>query len=114
MSQLFSQGNIGSMTLANRFVHSATFECMAEKDGSVTDRLVKRYTTLALGEIGLIIPGYMYVHPQGRAQKYQTGIYDDSQIFGLAKIVDTVHEVGGKVEFVLPDHAFKFRIDQHG
>lgn len=101
MSEVFSPGSIGSMKVANRFVHSATYECMAGEDGSVTDRLVKRYTTLARGEIGLIVPGYLYVHPWGRAQANQTGIDCDDRIPGLARLSRAVHEAGGKIAFQL-------------
>ena len=41
----------------------------------------------------------MYVHPLGQAYKYQTGIYDDNMISGLKKMVNVIHEEGGKVAF---------------
>lgn len=74
-------------------------ENMAKDTGEVTDELVKLHRTLAKGEVGLIIPGYMYIHPLGRAYRYQTGIYDDNMIPGLKKLVNTIHEEGGKVAF---------------
>ena len=99
MSILFSQGRIGDLELKNRFIHSATYEGMAEETGKVSDRLVRRYKTLAKGEIGLIIPGYCYVHQSGRAFKYQTGIHSDDMIQGLKNITDAVHQEGGKIVF---------------
>jgi 2,4-dienoyl-CoA reductase-like NADH-dependent reductase (Old Yellow Enzyme family) len=101
MSILFSSETLGNMDLKNRFVHSATYECMAGKTGEVTDGLVKRYRTLARGEIGLIIPGYLFVHPVGRAMKHQTGIHVDDMIPGLQRIVDAVHQGGSKIAFQL-------------
>ncbi|MFX0138853.1 MAG: NADH:flavin oxidoreductase [Candidatus Hodarchaeota archaeon] len=101
MSVLFEPMKIGKMEVKNRFVRSATLENRAKTNGEVTPELIKLYTTLAKGEIGLIIPGYMYVHPLGQAYKYQTGIYDDSMISGLKKIVNIIHEEGGKVAFQL-------------
>jgi 2,4-dienoyl-CoA reductase-like NADH-dependent reductase (Old Yellow Enzyme family) len=67
----------------------------------VTDPLVKRYATLAKGEVGLIIPGYMYVHPKGKASDRQTGIHDDRLIPGLTRLVDAVHAAGGLIAFQL-------------
>ena len=67
MSILFGPANIGTLEVKNRIVHSATYECMALENGQVTDNLIKRYSALANGEIGLIIPGYMYVHPSGKS-----------------------------------------------
>ena len=68
MADLFAPFEIGNLRLRNRFVHSATFEGMATENGEVTTELVKRYEKLARGEVGLIIPGYMYVRPEGRAE----------------------------------------------
>ena len=57
MPQVFQTANLDSLELKNRLIHSATFECMADENGAVTDPLVKRYVNLAKGEVGLIIPG---------------------------------------------------------
>jgi 2,4-dienoyl-CoA reductase-like NADH-dependent reductase (Old Yellow Enzyme family) len=39
----------------------------------------------------------MYIHPYGRAFKYQTGIYSDDHIIGIKAVVDTIHKNNGKV-----------------
>jgi len=49
MSIAFTPMKLGDMEVENRFVHSATYECMAQETGEVTDELVKRYRTLAKG-----------------------------------------------------------------
>ena len=101
MSILFTPINLGDMRIENRFIHSATYEVMASETGEVSDKLVKRYQNLAKGEVGLIIPGYMYVHPLGRSYKYQTGIHKDEMIPDLRKLVEAVHQEGGKIAFQL-------------
>ena len=101
MTLVFEQANLGSLEMKNRLIHSATFECMADENGAVNDRLVKRYVNLAKGEVGLIIPGYLYVHPRGKAFDGQTGIHDDRMIPGLTRLVDAVHANGGLVAFQL-------------
>ena len=101
MSALFTPKNIGEMELQNRLVHSATYECMARDDGRVTDKLIRRYSKIAKGGVGLIIPGYLYITPNGRATKYQTGIHNDNMIAGLKKLVDVVHDEGSKIAFQL-------------
>ncbi len=63
MSVLFTPKKIGKMEIKNRFVHSATYECMASDSGEVTDKLIKRYSQIAKGEAGLIIPGYLFIMP---------------------------------------------------
>jgi 2,4-dienoyl-CoA reductase-like NADH-dependent reductase (Old Yellow Enzyme family) len=101
MSVLFEPIQLGNVTIKNRFAHSATYEVMASTTGEVSDKLIKRYQNLAKGEVGLIIPGYMYVHPFGRSYRYQTGIHNDQMIAGLSRLVDAVHRKGGKIAFQL-------------
>ena len=101
MSALFTPKTIGKTEIKNRFVHSATYECMADSNGEVTDKLIKRYSRLAKGGVGLIIPGYCFVSPNGRSMNFQTGIHNDDMIDGLKKLVDVVHTDGSKIVFQL-------------
>ncbi len=55
MSLVFTPHKIGNMEIKNRFVHSATHECMALETGEVTDQLIKRYSQLARGDVGLTL-----------------------------------------------------------
>lgn len=99
MSQLFKPLQIGPLEIKNRFIHSATYEVMGSATGEVTEALIKRYQRLAKNEVGMMIAGYMCVHPSGRAYNYQTGIDNDAMIPGLTKLADGVHENGGKIIF---------------
>lgn len=101
MSILFEPTTLGNVQIKNRFVHSATYECMSAENGEVTDQLIGRYRTLAKGDIGLIITGHMYVHPLGRGAKYQTGIHNDDMIPGLRRLTEAVHQEKGKIAFQL-------------
>ena len=97
MSVLFSAYRIGTLTLENRFIRSATHEYMASEDGFVTDQMLHFYRQLARGRIGLIIPGFAYVHPRGKSTPRQAAIYDDRFIPGYERLVDVIHREGGKV-----------------
>jgi len=101
MSILYEEKKIGKVLVKNRFVHSATYESMADIQGKVTDKLINRYRRLAKGGVGLIIPGYCFVMENGRSMKYQTGLHNDEMIDGLQKLVDTVHGEGSKIVFQL-------------
>jgi 2,4-dienoyl-CoA reductase-like NADH-dependent reductase (Old Yellow Enzyme family) len=101
MSLLFSPYSINKMEVKNRFVHSATQECMSGDTGEVTEALIKRYVTLAKGETGLIIPGDMYVDPVGRSRVHQTGIHSDDMIPELRKLADAVHQHEAKIALKL-------------
>ena len=104
MSVLFTPQMIGNLQIKNRFVHSATYEGMADTEGKVTDDLIKRYHALAKGDVGLIIPGFMYVHPLGRAYSAPIGIHADDMIDGLKKLTGAVHEFETRIIFQL-NHA---------
>ncbi|MFQ5913908.1 MAG: NADH:flavin oxidoreductase [Nitrospinota bacterium] len=93
----FEPGRIGSLTLKNRFIRSATSETMASERGEVTEPLKTLYRDLARGGVGLIFTGHLYVHPTGQYYFRQTGIYADSLIAGLTELARTVHEAGGKI-----------------
>jgi len=101
MSTLFKPIKLGPIEIQNRFIHSATYEGTALVTGEVTDETLKRYRNLAKGEVGLIIPGYMYIQSHGRTFLHQTGIHNDDMIPGLTKLVQSVHDEGGKIVFQL-------------
>ncbi|MBW1881795.1 MAG: NADH:flavin oxidoreductase, partial [Deltaproteobacteria bacterium] len=94
MAQIFEQTRIGTLTLPNRLVRSATWEAMAEHDGTVTPRLVEVYEALAAGGVGLVISSYITVHPQGRQNPDQIGGHEDAHMEGLSRIAKAVHAHG--------------------
>lgn len=107
----FETTTINTMTLANRFFRSATWEGMAADDGSVTPRLIKTMEDLALGGVGLIITGHANVVVQGQAGPWQLGIYSDDHIDGLKTMTDAVHRAGGKIVVQLA-HAGNFAAEK--
>jgi 2,4-dienoyl-CoA reductase-like NADH-dependent reductase (Old Yellow Enzyme family) len=107
MSQLFTGATINGMQVSNRFVRSATWEGMAEADGSVTPKLTQMMVRLAKGGVGLIISGHTYVRPEGQATPFQLGVHKESLIPGLRGMTDAVHASGGKIVMQLA-HAGTF------
>jgi len=97
MTLLFEPARIGSLELPNRLVRSATAECMADPDGRPRPELQNLYRELALGGVGLIVSGHMYVHPSGKAHQEMTGIYSDELIPDLAALCAAVHRAGGRI-----------------
>jgi 2,4-dienoyl-CoA reductase-like NADH-dependent reductase (Old Yellow Enzyme family) len=94
---LFKPIKIGSVTIKNRFVRSATHEWHCELDGTPKPQLGGLLETLAKGGVGLIITGYAYVNPRGQASKGQNAMYKDELIEPYAHIVDRVHRHGTKI-----------------
>ncbi len=91
MSILFTPIRIGSATVPNRFVRSATHDFMADDEGFVTDAHMELYSRLAEGEVGLIITGHAHVQPSGQASPRQMAVFDDRFVEGLARIPAAVH-----------------------
>jgi 2,4-dienoyl-CoA reductase-like NADH-dependent reductase (Old Yellow Enzyme family) len=97
MSKLFEPYRIHDLVLRNRFVRSATYDGMADKQGHVTDPQIAMVKALAEGGVGLIILGAVHVHPSGVFSPVQTSIVSDDCIPGLKRIADTAHERGARV-----------------
>ncbi|NQU21058.1 MAG: NADH:flavin oxidoreductase [Candidatus Nealsonbacteria bacterium] len=93
----FDSGFLGSMAVKNRFVRSATWEGMADDDGSCSSRLVDLTRELAKGEVGLIISGHALVSPEGQTSPRQIAVYDGRFVPGLKQMTEAAHEGGSKI-----------------
>jgi 2,4-dienoyl-CoA reductase-like NADH-dependent reductase (Old Yellow Enzyme family) len=94
--QVFAPIDINGMRVKNRFVRSATWEGMANPDGSVTDRLEAAMKALAVGEVGLVISGHAYVEKRGQAGPWQLGVHVPAMEEGIARLARAVHAYGGR------------------
>jgi 2,4-dienoyl-CoA reductase-like NADH-dependent reductase (Old Yellow Enzyme family) len=97
MVNLFERVSINGMSLANRFVRSATWEGLADKDGAVTPKLTAMMVELAKNEVGLILSGFTFVSPEGKTMPGQLAVYDDRYLPGLREMAQAVHSAGGKM-----------------
>ncbi len=97
MAELFEPTALNGMTLANRFVRSATWEGLATPEGYATEALTNLLVNLAQGKIGLIITSHAYVSPEGLAAPGQLGIYTDDHVPHLKQMADKIHAAGGKI-----------------
>ena len=101
MAELFECTSINGMILRNRFVRSATWEGLADQDGTVTPRLIEMMVELARGEVGLIISGHAFVSPEGQVSPRQLAVYEERFLPGLRDMVREVHSLGGKIALQL-------------
>jgi 2,4-dienoyl-CoA reductase-like NADH-dependent reductase (Old Yellow Enzyme family) len=97
MKQLFERTKINQMELKNRFVRSATWEGMANSDGSCSEELTYLLANLAKGQLGLIINSSAYISQDGKGNIRELGIYDDRLIDNYQKMVEKVHREGSKI-----------------
>lgn len=97
MPTLFNPGKIGTLDLKNRFVRSATADCLASEDGKITNGYLKLYERLAKGGVGLIITGNYYVNSAGRHLPKIPVLDQDSVVKELKKVVEIAHQHGAKI-----------------
>jgi len=95
--KLFSPGKIGNCELKNRIIVSPFLKNYANRDGSVTQRLIDYWVERAKGGVGLIMTGTANVSPESLGNKFQEGLYDDFLIDGYKKLTDAVHQHGAKI-----------------
>lgn len=88
---MFTEGKIGNLKVRNRFIRSATAEFGANADGTITEQYFDLYRQLALGEIGLIIQGHLYIIDEGKAHEKMAGISNQIQVEQLKRLVEVVH-----------------------
>lgn len=111
-SLLFSPYELKNVVLKNRLVMAPMCMYMAHnKSGYVTDWHVTHYGSRAIGQVGLIIIEATAVTPQGRISENDLGIWDDTHVEGLKRLVDHVHELGGKIGIQLAHAGRKAMVD---
>jgi len=89
---------INGMTIKNRLVMAPVASEKATLEGRVTDDHIDFYGQLSsLGQVGLFILEHSYVSAEGKASPRQISVADDESISGLKRIVDVIHDNGGKV-----------------
>jgi len=98
MSMLFTEGRIGPMELSNRMIRSASHEGLADSRGRPTDEQFAFYKGFVEGGIGLVITGYAGIMQSGKSALYHMTMIDaDDLIPGHRRLVDRVHQIGGKI-----------------
>ena len=96
-SKLFTPGKIGTLTLKNRLIRSATQDPFGQPDGTACQAQVDLHSEVAESGVPLIISAYTYVSPEGRATDIQVGFCNEAHYQSQKKVVDAVHEKGGKI-----------------
>jgi 2,4-dienoyl-CoA reductase-like NADH-dependent reductase (Old Yellow Enzyme family) len=95
--KVFESAKIGDLSLANRFVRSATGEGLATRKGLCSPLLTKLMEDLARGGVGLIITGHMAVSSEGRSGGSQLCLWDHDHLPALSDMTGRVHDAGGKI-----------------
>ena len=91
MKKLFEQIKVKNLVMKNRLIRSATWEGIANPDGSITDEAYEIYSELAKGGIGAIITGFTSVALHDYYFDGMMRLCDDALIPQYRKLVDIIH-----------------------
>lgn len=90
--QIFESVSMNHMTVKNRLIRSATWEGIADFDGSISDEAYEIYRELSHGGVGAVIVGFTdvsqddyYIHGMMRLSR-------DELIPQYKKLTDIIHE----------------------
>jgi 2,4-dienoyl-CoA reductase-like NADH-dependent reductase (Old Yellow Enzyme family) len=97
MKILFEKSNINGLSLANRFIYSATWDGCADANGFCTQRNIDMLVERVRGDVGLIITGMAFVKQEGKAAPWQLAVYGDEFVEGLTNLARAIHDARGKV-----------------
>jgi 2,4-dienoyl-CoA reductase-like NADH-dependent reductase (Old Yellow Enzyme family) len=98
MSVLFSESKIGSLGLVNRLIRTTSHEGLADNRGRPKLEQFEFYKGFIEGGIGLVITGYAGISQAGKSALYHMTMIDsDDLIPSHRKLVERVHEIGGKI-----------------
>lgn len=93
MSALFSPYTLKGITLRNRIAVPPMCQYSAV-DGVTSDWHLAHYTSIARGGAGLVIVEATAVSPEGRITPGCTGLWNDQQIDGMARIAAAIKAAG--------------------
>ncbi|OCW56343.1 NADH:flavin oxidoreductase/NADH oxidase [Hoeflea olei] len=93
--RLFDPLTLGALELPNRIVVSPMAQYSSEDDGKATDWHLMHYGNLAVSGAALVILEATAVLPEGRVSPRCLGIWDDTHVEGLKRIVDFAHRPNG-------------------
>ncbi|HBX58850.1 MULTISPECIES: NADH:flavin oxidoreductase/NADH oxidase [unclassified Methylophaga] len=93
MTALFTEFSLKDITLRNRIAVPPMCQYSAD-DGHTNDWHLAHYTQLARGGAGLVIVEATAVSPEGRITPGCTGIWNDAQAEGMAKIASAIKKAG--------------------
>lgn len=98
MKKLFETATVGSLSLRNRFIRSATFEYAFDNDKEkFADRFLPMYEELAANGVAAIITGMVGVDGNSRAGSVMVKAYGPNFVPEMSRLAEGVHKLGAKL-----------------
>jgi 2,4-dienoyl-CoA reductase-like NADH-dependent reductase (Old Yellow Enzyme family) len=102
--KLFSEGQIGPLTLPNRLVRSATWDPSILSSRRMSEEVLTVYKRVAAGGAGLIITGDVSVVPPGLLDQDEPAVtpdmYEQVRIEGYDRLVEVVRRAAPRARIV--------------
>lgn len=102
--RLFSEGQIGPLTLPNRLVRSATWDPSILGPRQMSEGVLAVYQRVAEGGTGLIITGDVSVVPPGLLDEDEPRVtpdlFEQARIQGYSRLVDVVRRAAPQIRIV--------------
>jgi N-ethylmaleimide reductase len=95
MANLFEPVQLGSLVLANRVFMAPLTRNRADADGIPGELAATYYAQRA--SAGLIVTEATQISPMGKGYLNTPGIHSPDQVRGWNQIVDSVHNIGGRI-----------------
>lgn len=95
VKDLFTPVKLGALSLPHRVIMAPLTRNRASDNNAPNDRNVQYYKQRA--GAGLIISEATQVSPQGLGYPLTPGIHSAAQVAGWKRVVDAVHEAGGRI-----------------
>jgi 2,4-dienoyl-CoA reductase-like NADH-dependent reductase (Old Yellow Enzyme family) len=102
--RLLTPGEIGGISLQNRFIRSAVSETMADERGVPLPIYRDFYARLAAGGCGLLFTGHCFVEERARYSPGMAGMTSAAHAEGFKPVVEAVHREGARF-FAQLNHA---------
>lgn len=100
-SILFTPKKLGNLTVPNCFMRSAIWEALSDRNGVAKKELLQMIEELAFNDVGLIIPGAVYVTSRGKGVDNSAGMTSLENARKWKPCVEKVHQYGSKLIFQL-------------
>ena len=97
-AHLMSPGRIGALEIRNRILMCPMGDCLANTDGSVSERQIAYYEARARGGAGMLLVGSVSVaYPSGSYGATQTALSSDVFLPGLQRLATHAHDHGARI-----------------
>ena len=111
MNVLLTPGRIGPVEIPNRIVMPSMTTRTADGDGHVTDATIAYYMARVRGGVGLITVEMAAPEKVGRHRRREIGIWNDSFLPGLTRLVREIHGGGARASIQLGHAGGHTRVD---